>query len=102
MAEPAEPEVTVYSMPSCPYCGMVKSWLAGKGIKFVEYDVSADQPRAEEMAQKSRQTAVPVTEINGRIVVGFDRQALEAALTRPKPPKREEFLTNLFYDPFHI
>jgi glutaredoxin 3 len=97
-----EPEVIVYSTPDCKYCGMAKAYLAGKGIKFTEYDVAADQEKAQEMVKKSGQAGVPVIEINGRIIVGFEKGAVDAALAKPKPPKRDEFITNLFYDPFHV
>lgn len=96
------PEVIVYSMPSCPYCTMAKSYLEGKGVKFVEYDVSNDKKRATEMVRASGQNAVPVLQINGRIVIGFDRQLIDDALARKKPPTREELMTNLSFDPFNI
>ncbi|MFH0884400.1 MAG: glutaredoxin domain-containing protein [Candidatus Micrarchaeota archaeon] len=97
-----EPEVIVYSTPDCPYCTMAKTYLSGKGVKFTEYDVSKDQSRAKEMVMKSQQTAVPVLQINGRIIVGFDRQLIDDSLKKAPPPKREELLGNLFYDPFSI
>ncbi len=95
-----EPQVTVYSTPSCPYCTMAKSYLGGKGVKFTEYDVSKDQEKAREMVMKSQQTGVPVLDINGRIIVGFDRQLIDDALQKSPPPKRDALLGNLFYDPF--
>ena len=100
--EPAEaaPEVIVYSTPSCPYCTMAKEYLAKKGIKFTDYDVSKDKTKAQEMVMKSQQGAVPVLEINGRIVVGFDRQLIDDALQRKKPMTREEAIGNIVFDPF--
>lgn len=97
-----EPEVVVYSTPDCRYCAMARAYLGGKGIKFTEYNVAEDKEKAQEMVNKSGQMAVPVIEINGRIMVGFDRGAVDAALAKPKPPKRDEFMSNLFYDPFHV
>lgn len=97
-----EPEIIIYSTPTCLYCTMAHDYFAGKGLKFTEYDVSADEDKAREMVEKSGQEAVPVLQINGRILVGFNRELVEATLARPKPPTREEFLTNLFYDPFRI
>lgn len=94
------PEAIVYSTPACQYCTMAKSYLEGKGVKFVEYDVSKDQARAREMVMKSQQSGVPVLEINGRIIVGFDRQLIDDALQKAPPPRRDALLGNLFYDPF--
>lgn len=94
------PEVIVYSTPSCPYCGMAKEYLIRKGVAFTDYDVSKDQSRAKEMAMKSRQRAVPVLQINGRIIVGFDRQLIDDALQRKKPLSREEAIGNVIFDPF--
>lgn len=74
--------VTVYSTPSCPYCSMVKDFLKKKQVPFEDYDVSRDQRRAEEMIRKSGQMGVPVTDINGRILVGFRPSEIENALRR--------------------
>lgn len=96
------PEVIVYSTPDCPYCVRVKEYLESKGIKFIDYDVSSDRQRAMEMVRASGQSGVPVLQINGRIVVGFDRQLIDDALVRKKPPKREDLLNNIMFDPFNI
>ena len=74
--------VIVYSTPSCPYCTMVKDFLKKKQIPFEDYDVSRDQRRAEEMVRKSGQMGVPVTDINGRILVGYRPNEIEGALRR--------------------
>lgn len=68
--------VIVYSTPNCPYCAMVKNFLQENGIKFINKDVSLDREAAKEMVKKSGYLGVPQTEINGKIIVGFDRQAL--------------------------
>jgi len=75
-------KVIVYSTPDCPYCSQVKEYLKRKGIDFVDYDVSKDQEKLREMMAKSRQNAVPVIEINGRIIVGFRRDDIDRALAR--------------------
>ena len=75
-----EPEVRVYSTKTCPYCVMAKRYLSEKGVKYVDYDVGADQRRAFEMLNKSGQMGVPVLDIRGRVIVGFDRPAIDAAL----------------------
>ena len=73
-------KVKVYSTKSCPWCHKVKDFLRSKGVKFDDIDVGADQKAAEEMVQKSGQMGVPVTEINGKIIVGYDKEAIEEAL----------------------
>ena len=101
-AAPKEPSVIVYSTSSCPYCTLAKNYLSEKKIKFTEYDVGRDQARAREMVMKTNQTGVPVIEINGRMVVGFDRARIDSLLAKPAPPQRNEALGNLFFDPFNI
>lgn len=73
--------VIVYSTPTCPYCVMAKDYLTEKNIPFENVDVSADPARAREMIQKSGQRGVPVIDIDGTIIVGFDRNRLESILT---------------------
>lgn len=73
-------KVIVYSTPHCPYCKMVENFLKEKGVEFLEKDVSEDSEVAKEMVKKSRRIGVPQTEINGKIIVGFDRIALEEEL----------------------
>jgi len=74
------PEVIVYSTATCPYCVMAKRYLSEKGVKYSDYDVGADQQRAFEMLTKTGQMGVPVLDIGGRVIVGFDRMAIDAAL----------------------
>jgi len=61
---------------------MAKEWLRQNGISFVEYNVAADMRRAEEMVRKSGQMGVPVIDINGRIIVGFNKAEIEKSLHR--------------------
>lgn len=72
--------VQVYTTPSCGYCRMVKSYFQERGVKFTEYDVSRDRNKADEMVRKSGQMGVPVVDINGKIIVGFDRDRIERSL----------------------
>ena len=72
--------VVVYSTPSCPYCHMAKDYLTDKKVEFVDYDVGVDQLRAEEMVQKSGQMGVPVLDIGGEIIVGFNRPEIDRLL----------------------
>ena len=73
-------KVKVYSTSTCPWCHKVKDFLKSKGVKFQDINVGIDQKAAEEMVEKSGQMGVPVTEINGKIIVGYDREAIEKAL----------------------
>lgn len=72
--------ITVYTTPSCAYCHKVKDWLKEKGVRFDEYNVANDPRRADEMVRKSGQMGVPVTDVNGKIVLGFNISELERAL----------------------
>lgn len=72
--------VSVYTTPTCSYCRMVKDWLRARNVRFDEYNVASDPRRAEEMVRKSGQMGVPVTDINGKIIIGFDVAELERAL----------------------
>lgn len=73
-------QVTVYSTPTCPYCIRAKQFLKEHNITFVEKDVAADSAAGEEMIEKSGQMGVPVLEIDGEIIVGFDRARIQEAL----------------------
>lgn len=72
--------VVVYSTPTCRYCGAVKKYLKDRNISFRDIDVSRDPRAAAEMVRKTGQQGVPVIDINGRIVVGFDKSRLDAVL----------------------
>ncbi len=72
--------VIVYSTPTCPYCIRAKQFLTENNIPFENYDVSSDQQKAEEMIQKSGQMGVPVLDIGGEIILGFDKDKIKAAL----------------------
>lgn len=72
--------VIVYSTPTCPWCHKVKDYLASKNVVFVDVDVSADPGQAEKIFKKSGQMGVPVIDINGKIIVGFDQLAIDEAL----------------------
>jgi len=65
--------VIVYSTPTCTYCNQIKKYFDEKGIQYRDIDVSKNQKAAEEMVKRSGQQGVPQTDINGQIVVGFDR-----------------------------
>ncbi len=72
--------VTLYSTPTCPYCKLTKDFLEDRSIEYVEVDVSADPSKANEMVKKSGQMGVPVVEVEGKVIVGWNKSALEEAL----------------------
>lgn len=73
-------QVSVYSTPTCPYCNMAKQFLAENNIEYANYDVSSDTARAQEMIDKSGQMGVPVIDIDGEIIIGFDRDRIAELL----------------------
>lgn len=73
-------KVIVYSTPTCPYCRMAKDFLKENRIKFEDRNVADDQDALHEMMEKSKQMGVPVIDINGTIIVGFDQEAIKKAL----------------------
>jgi len=72
--------VIVFSTPTCPYCQAVKRYLQQRGIPFKDIDVSRDPIAARDMVRRSGQQGVPVIDINGKIIIGFDRAKIDAAL----------------------
>ncbi len=68
--------VKIYTSPSCPYCYTLKEFLKEKGIEFEEIDVSKDEKSREEMIKKSGKLEAPIIEIDGQIVVGFDKEKI--------------------------
>ena len=72
--------VVVYSGPGCPACGQLKNYLRRHGISYREVDISRDPRAAETIARRSGMMAVPQTDINGHLVVGFDRAKLDRLL----------------------
>ncbi|MDE2041328.1 MAG: glutaredoxin family protein [Patescibacteria group bacterium] len=72
--------VTVYSTPTCPYCVLAKDYLKGKGVAFKDVNVASDHTAAREMVMKSGQMGVPVIDIDGNILVGFQPEAFDSLL----------------------
>lgn len=73
-------QVKIYSTPTCPWCIRTKQFLKENNINFEDIDVSLNQSAAEEMIQKSGQMGVPVLDIEGKIIVGFDKERIKQAL----------------------
>lgn len=70
----------VYSSPTCPWCLRLKQFLGENNVIFQDIDVSGNQQAAEEMIRKTGQMAVPAIDIEGEIIVGFDREKIKSAL----------------------
>lgn len=68
--------VKVYSTATCPFCTMLKNFLKEKNIEFQNFDVGQDKDKLAEMKQKSGQMGVPVIDIEGKILVGFDKETI--------------------------
>ncbi|MFA7654004.1 MAG: glutaredoxin domain-containing protein [Candidatus Magasanikbacteria bacterium] len=75
-------KVLVYSTPSCPYCHMAKDYFKNNGVEFTDYNVAADQIKAQEMINKSGQMGVPVIDINGEIIIGFRPEIFQQLLSK--------------------
>ena len=72
--------VKVYTTNTCPWCDKAKSYLKSKGIAFEELNVQDDMIAREEMIKKAKQMGVPVLDVNGTIIIGFDKPAIDTAL----------------------
>jgi glutaredoxin-like YruB-family protein len=73
-------QVTVYTTPTCSWCTTLKTYLDQQKIRYREINVAADSSAAEAMVRKSGQQGVPQTEINGQMIVGFDRNRINQLL----------------------
>jgi glutaredoxin 3 len=69
-------DIKVYNTPVCAYCYTLKQFLKEKGISFQDIDVTKDQAVMDYMIEKSGQMGVPVVEIDGEMIVGFDREKI--------------------------
>jgi glutaredoxin-like YruB-family protein len=82
MANQAKPQPTViiFTTPTCSFCNAAKRYFRERGIKFRDVDVSRDPAAARDMVRRSGQSGVPVIDIGGKIVVGFDRAKIDQYL----------------------
>lgn len=82
MTEPekVQPRVIVFSTPTCSFCNAAKHYFRQKGIKYSDVDVSRDPAAARDMVRRSGQMGVPVIDIGGKVVVGFDRNKINQLL----------------------
>ncbi len=73
-------KIQIYSTPTCHYCNLAKDFFKEKGVKYEEFNVATDLAKRKEMVEKSGQMGVPVIDIDGSIVVGFDEEQVASLL----------------------
>jgi glutaredoxin 3 len=76
--------IKVYTTPTCPWCKKLKSWLKKKKIDFEELDTTEEDKYRDELIEKSHQLAVPVLDIEGTIIIGFDEKKISAEIKKNK------------------
>ena len=74
------PKVKIYTTSTCPWCMKTKELLKANKVKYEEVNVATDEKARNEMFDKSGQFGVPVTDVGGTIIVGYDKEALKKAL----------------------
>ena len=73
-------KIMIYSTPSCTFCNMAKDFFKKNNIQYEEFNVATDLEKRKEMVQKTGQMGVPVIDIDGSIVIGFDQKLIEKKL----------------------
>ena len=76
----AQPQVTIYSTPTCHFCHMAKDFFSANNITFTDHNVATDIAKRKEMVEKSGQMGVPVITIGDQLIVGFDQERLKQLL----------------------
>jgi len=75
-------QVTIYSATWCAFCHMAKQYLDQRGVSYIDKDVDQSMDNLRESVEKSGQRGIPVIDIDGQIIVGFDRPKIDAALAK--------------------
>ena len=70
-------KIKVYSTPTCHHCRDLKRFLEENNIEFEEIDVSVDREAAKNMVEKTNQMGVPVMEVDGKFVIGFNKEEVK-------------------------
>ncbi|KKU14898.1 NrdH-redoxin [Candidatus Wolfebacteria bacterium RIFCSPLOWO2_01_FULL_45_19] len=70
------PKITIYTTPTCVYCKMAKAFFKENSVAYDEKNVASDAKAREEMIEKSGQLGVPVIDVDGEIIVGFNKEKL--------------------------
>ena len=73
-------QIALYTTPTCEYCKQLKQYLDERELEYTEHNVAHDLKRADEMSKKSGQFGVPVVDIDGKIIVGFNKGEIDKAL----------------------
>ena len=73
-------KIIIFSTPLCPFCYVLKNYLKEKGFVFEEVDVSKDEEKRKELIEKTGKLSLPVTEIDGQLVSGFDKKKIDQML----------------------
>ena len=73
-------KVKIYTAPGCPFCMVAKDYLKERGIDFEEIDVSKNEKAVQELIEKTGHLGVPILEIDGEIVIGFDKEKIDKIL----------------------
>ncbi len=81
--------VKIYTTPTCPYCIMAKRFFQENKVKYEEFDVSSSEEALSEMIHKSGQQGVPVIDVGGKIIIGFDKDEIAISLKAGKPAKKK-------------
>ena len=79
--------ITIYSTPTCGFCHMLKEYLKGRKIPYIEKDITTDELAYNWVQEKTGMSAVPVTDIGGEVIIGFDRPRIDLALREHKLAK---------------
>ncbi len=84
-------KVKIYSTPTCPYCLSTKQFFKDQAIEFQDLDVTRNEDYKKQAIEKSGQTGVPVIDIDGQIVFGFDKEKIQEILenAKKKPTKKQ-------------
>ncbi|MCA9934385.1 MAG: glutaredoxin family protein [Ardenticatenaceae bacterium] len=80
MRKDKQPRVIVFSTPTCSYCNMAKRYFRQNNVRFRDVDVSKDPAAARDIVRRSGQMGVPVIDIGGKIIVGFDKPKINNLL----------------------
>lgn len=70
-------DVRIYTTPTCHWCRVAKEYFKDKEIEYEEYNVAEDEEKATEMVNKSGQRGVPVIDIDGQLIIGFDKETID-------------------------
>lgn len=70
-------EIKVYSLLACPHCKALKEFLKDNSVEFEDFNVDEDEEKAQEMIDKTGQYGVPVIDVDGKIIVGFDKGKID-------------------------